>query len=116
MKFEKILFSAALVLAACESTNVVDSNQSNSGTQNSVSGSIQNVASCKMSQTSAGIDVVCDGEVVGSLINGANGSDGVGCSLTELDDGLGYSVKSFLMAQKAKMVWTVLTGLLAKHP
>ena len=93
MKFEKILFSAALVLAACESTNVVDSNQSNSGTQNSVSGSIQNVASCKMSQTSAGIDVVCDGEVVGSLINGANGSDGVGCSLTELDDGLGYSVK-----------------------
>ena len=93
MKFEKILFSAALVLAACESTNVVDSNQSNSGTQNSVSGSIQNVASCKMSQTSAGIDVVCDGEVVGSLINGANGSDGVGCSLTELDDNLGYTVR-----------------------
>lgn len=93
MKFEKILFSAALVLAACESTNVVDTNQSNSGTQNSVSGSIQNVASCKMSQTSAGIDVVCDGEVVGSLINGANGSDGVGCSLTELDDNLGYTVR-----------------------
>lgn len=93
MKFEKILFSAALVLAACESTNVVDTNQSNSGTQNSVSGSIQNVANCKMSQTSAGIDVVCDGEVVGSLINGANGSDGVGCSLTELDDNLGYTVR-----------------------
>ena len=93
MKFEKILFSAALVLVACESTSVVDTNQSNSGTQNSVSGSIQNVATCKMSQTYTGIDVVCDGEVVGSLINGANGSDGVGCSLTELDDGLGYSVK-----------------------
>lgn len=93
MKFEKILFSAALVLVACESTSVVDTNQSNSGTQNSVSGSIQNVATCKMSQTSAGIDVVCDGEVVGSLINGINGNDGVGCSLTELDDGLGYSVK-----------------------
>lgn len=93
MKFEKILFSAALVLVACESTSVVDTNQSNSGTQNSVSGSIQNVAGCKMSQTSTGIDVVCDGEVVGSLINGANGKDGVGCSLTELDDGLGYSVK-----------------------
>ena len=93
MKFEKILFSAALVLVACESTSVVDTNQSNSGTQNSVSGSIQNVATCKMSQTSAGIDVVCDGEVVGSLTNGSNGKDGVGCSLTELDDGLGYSVK-----------------------
>ena len=93
MKFENVLFAAALVLVACESTNVVDTNQSNSGTQNSVSGSIQNVASCKMSQTSAGIDVVCDGEVVGTLINGANGKDGVGCSLTELDDNLGYSVK-----------------------
>ena len=93
MKFEKILFSAALVLVACESTNVVDTNQSNSGTQNSVSGSIQNVATCKMSQTYTGIDVVCDGVVVGSLINGINGNDGVGCSLTELDDGLGYSVK-----------------------
>ena len=93
MKFENILFATALVLVACESTNVVDTNQSNSGTQNPVSGSIQNVASCKMSQTSAGIDVVCDGEVVGTLINGANGKDGVGCSLTELDDNLGYSVK-----------------------
>ena len=93
MKFEKILISATLVLVACDSTSVVDTNQSNSGTQNSVSGSIQNVATCKMSQTSAGIDVVCDGEVVGSLTNGSNGKDGVGCSLTELDDGLGYSVK-----------------------
>lgn len=53
---------------------------------------IQDVASCNMVEVAEGFSIVCDGSLVGTLRHGADGKDGEGCELVELDGGVGYQV------------------------
>jgi len=85
-----------LLLVACGTYDLTDTSQTAVSTGvNQADVTVKSIASCGMVEINSSVTVICDGVVVGSLTNGkdgADGKDGVGCSLDPLNDSLGYSV------------------------